>query len=259
MSNFAGTAREFMRAPVHTVGADESLHKAHRRMQTLGISGLAVTEGEDRLVGVITRTDLLQVGRRQAGSRPDALLLTLPDQPVRDVMTTDLATAGPDASLSQVAEQMIAGHFHRILIVEWDRLVGVVSTRDVMRAIRKKRITQPISEFMSSPAFTVRASEPVSLATDRLSKARVSGLVVVDDSWPVGVFTQEEALAARDVETSTPTEDVMNPAILALPASTPLYRAAEQAAALDIRRVVALDGASVAGIVTGLDFARVAQ
>lgn len=50
-----------------------------------------------------------------------------------------------------------------------------------MRAVLKKRVSNPLSEYMSSPAFTVRASEPISLATERLKRARVSGLVVVDE------------------------------------------------------------------------------
>ena len=259
MSNFAAPASEFMHAPVHRVGPDESLHKAHRHMQVLGVSGLAVTEGEDRLVGVVTRTDLLQVGRRQAGSRPDALLLTLPDQPVSSVMVTDVATAAPNDPLHSIAKQMLAHRIHRVFVLRDGALSGVVSTRDLMRAIRQKRVAAPLSSCMSSPAFTVRGSEPIALATDRLSKAHVSGLVVVDEGWPIGVFTQEEALASRDLETSTPTEEAMNPAILSLPASTPLFRAAEQAAALDVRRIVALDGGQVAGIVTGLNFAQVAS
>lgn len=258
MSNFAMPAREFMRAPVHEIQADAPLRQGYEQLQTLGISGLAVTGADGKLVGTLTRSDLLTVGRRQAGSRTGALLLTLPDRPVSSAMTSDLMTAAPDDPVSAVAAIMLKHHVHRIFLVEDGRAVGVLSTRDVMRAIRLVRVGVPLSKFMSSPAFTVRAREPISLAVDRLPKANVSGLVVVEDLWPVGVFTQEQALAARDLPTTTPVEEVMSPAILLLALDTPLYRAAEQAAAVDVRRVVVLQNGRLTGIVTGLDFVRAA-
>ncbi len=256
MSNFAMPAREFMQAPVHGIQADASLQQGYDQLRTLGISGLAVTDADGKLVGTLTRSDLLKVGRRQAGSRTGALLLTLPDQTVSSAMSKDLITATPDDTVSAVGAVMLKHHIHRVFLVEDGHAVGVLSTRDVMRAIRLVRVGVPLSKFMSSPAFTVRAKEPISLAADRLPKAHVSGLVVVEDLWPVGVFTQEQALASRDLPTTTPVEEVMSPAILLLAVDTPLYRAAEQASAVDVRRVVVLQNGRLTGIVTGLDFVR---
>jgi predicted transcriptional regulator len=127
-----------------------------------------------------------------------------------------------------------------------------------MLAIRDKRVKSPISNLMSSPVFTVRHVEPVAVATERLVKARVSGLVVVEDEWPVGLFTQAEALEARDEPRDTPVEEVMSAAMLALDADTPLHRAAAQAAALRVRRVIAVKDRGMQGILTGIDFARAA-
>jgi CBS domain-containing protein len=137
--------------------------------------------------------------------------------------------------------------------------VGVLSTKDVMRAIRDKRVKSPIREWMSSPVFTIRADEPVSLAVERLVKAHVTGLVVVEDDWPIGLFTQREALEARDRERNTPVEETMSAALLALDIDTELHRAAAQAAATRVRRVVAVRGRRMEGILTGIDFARAAS
>ena len=256
MSNFAMPAREFMRSPVYEIQADARLQVGYGKLSALGVSGLAVTDGDRKLVGTLTRSDLLKVGRRQAGSRTGASLLTLPDQAVSTAMTKDLITASPDDSVAAVGGVMLKHRIHRVFLVEDGRAVGVLSTRDVMRAIRLLRVNVPLSKFMSSPAFTVRAKEPISLAADRLPKAHVSGLVVVEDLWPVGVFTQEQALASRDLPTTTAVEEVMSPAILLLAVDTPLYRAAEQASAVDVRRVVVLQNGRLTGIVTGLDFVR---
>lgn len=257
MPNFAFPVTEFMSAPVVTVSSTDELNHAQSLIETHRISALAVVNDSGELVGTLSRTDLLRIGRIQAGSALKAHLLTLPHQAVSEVMTRDPQTVPQDAALASAARLMMEHRVHRIFVMQDQRLIGVVSTKDLMRAVADKRVNPPIAHYASSPVFTIRTQEPISLATERLERARVSGLVVVDDGWPVGVFTQREALASKDVPRDTRTEAVMNPALLCLDHETRIFRAAEQAFALGARRIVAVDGSTVKGILTGLDFAKV--
>lgn len=257
MSHFNVEVSTYMSSPVRTIAADASLEAVYAELEKAGVSSLAVVEGAE-LVGVVTRTDLLRLGQRQSGNSRQAKLLTFPNQTVAEVMSAEPVTVAPGDTIDKAADLMSEGRFHRIYVCEDGKPVGVLSTRDIMLAIRDKRLNKPISTFMSSPVFTVRASEPISLATERLEKARVSGLVVVDERWPVGVFTQSVALAARHLPRETPVEEAMSSAMLLLDPETPVFRAAGQAAVMEVRRVVAWDGKAVQGILTGLDFARVA-
>ncbi len=247
-----------MSAPVHCVAPDDDLQLAQLRLSGLGISSLAVVDEESRPVGVISMTDLIHVGREQAISRAKAALLTLPDQPVSAQMTSEIVAVAPDDSIETAARCMLERQIHRIYVVDAGKLTGVLSTRDVMLAIRDKRVNRPIEKWMSSPAFTIRAQEPISLATERLEKAHVSGLVVLDGEWPVGLFTQRESLESRSHTRDTPVEEVMSSAMLSLESATPIHRAAAQAAALRVRRVIATRGRKIEGILTGLDFVRAA-
>lgn len=257
--NFDIPAELYMTTPVHTIAPDQDLRAAQTLLSGLEISSLAVVEPTtQKLVGVISLTDLIRVGRRQAGSRAKSALLTLPDAEVAHSMTETVVSVTPKESIGSAAKKMVKGHVHRVYVEDDGKLVGVLSTRDVMLAIRDKRVAQPIADWMSSPPFTVRASEPVSLATERLEKAGVSGLIVLDQEWPVGLFTQREALASRDANRNTPVEEVMDCAMLALESTTSMHRAAAQASALRVRRVIAVNHRRVEGILTGLDFARVA-
>lgn len=258
MSNFQMPVSLYMSAPVHAVRADDNLQTAQARLDELAVSSLAVLSDGGELVGVIGRADLIRVGRRQAGSGRKAALLILPEKKVARRMSTDLLTVRPDDALSAAAAMMVESRSHRIFVKNSGELVGVLSTKDVMLAIRDKRLNQPISHWMSSPVFTVRHSEPIALATERLAKARVTGLVVVDDDWPVGLFTQREALEARDAPRDLPVEEAMSAAMLTLPVDTPLHRAAAQAAELNVRRIVAIRGRKMEGILSGIDFARAA-
>ena len=258
MSNFQMPVELFMSSPVHRVEPSENLQSVYSRLGSLGVTSLAVVDDAESLVGVISTTDLLRVGRRENGGRPGRVLLSFPDERVSERMTKEVVVVGSGDSIAVAAERMVNGHLHRVYVVEGEKLVGVLSTRDIMLAIRDKVMRAPIEDWMSSPAFTVRASENISLAVDRLGKAKVTGLIVVDDGWPVGLFTQREALMSAELPDETPVEAVMNAAMLILDRRTPLHRAAAQAAALHVRRVIAVKGDEVVGILTGLDFARAA-
>jgi predicted transcriptional regulator len=256
MSTFEVPIEQYMSTPVRSIRAGETLEEAHTLLSGLEVSSLAVVEDGGCLAGVISMTDLLHIGRVQAGSQTQASLLTFPERLVEKEMTREVATVGPGASIRSAAAKMVEGRIHRVFVESDGRPVGVLSTRDIMRVICEKRTRAPISQWMSSPAFTVRASEPINLATDRLAKAHVSGLIVVDDEWPVGFFSQREALAARNLPRDTRVENAMSSAMLALDAETPIHRAAEQAAALRVRRIIAVRNRSIEGILSGLDFAR---
>ena len=257
MATFEIRVELYMQSPVTHVAPDSTLEQANLLMQARGISCAAVVAGE-QLVGVVSRTDLLRVGRRAAGSDPGATLLELPDQRVSEVMSSQVFTVAPDTALSVAAEAMWKREFHRVFVVQDGRLAGVLSTRDIMLAVRDQRVSHPIERYMSSPLFTVGAAEPISVASNRLENAGISGLLVVDDDWPVGFFTQVEALISRREASDTPVENVMNTAFVCMPIGTPMFRAAAQAESLRARRIVAVKDRDVRGILTGIDFARCA-
>jgi CBS domain-containing protein len=54
---------------------------------------------------------------------------------VRDIMTARVYTVTADASIAEVARTMVDGHVHRLLVAESDKLVGIVSTLDLMRSL----------------------------------------------------------------------------------------------------------------------------
>jgi predicted transcriptional regulator len=254
--NFEIPVSLYMTQSVHTAHEDDPLTRVQTRFGELGVSSLAVLSSDGELVGVISQTDLLRVGQRQAGSRSKALLLTLPEMKVSRRMTRDVVTVSPNDAISVAAKSMVDRRLHRVYVLDAGQLVGVLGTKDIMLAIRDKRVNYPVHEWMSSPVFSIRHNEPISLATERLGKAHVSGLVVVENEWPVGLFTQREALFARNEPRDLPVEMAMSAAMLTLDRDTPLHRAAAQAAALSVRRIVVTKGQRVEGILSGLDFAR---
>lgn len=248
--------RFFMTSPVTWVRTTDPLAQAQRCLAERGISAVPVLDETERPVGVLSRFDLLRVGRMRARTRRGEVLLELPEQPVAKAMHAGIMLVGPGATVGEAAATLVQHHIHRVYVADGAQLVGVFSTRDVMAAVVAARVETPLADLMNSPVLSVQATDPISLATDRLAEAHVRGVVVLEGEWPVGMFTQTEALEARDMVPTTPVEQVMSYSMICLPPHTPLFRAAGLAAATRARRVLVVEHRGLRGILTGIDFAR---
>ncbi|MCP4448439.1 MAG: CBS domain-containing protein [Myxococcales bacterium] len=256
MPNFTEPVSIFMSTPVHSISEDASLQEAGDAMREHDVSSLAVLGESNALTGVISHTDILGSGLRNAGNRPDAALLESTGK-VRNVMTSEVLSVDIESSMTDAAARMVEARVHRVFVTAGGNVAGVLSTWDIMASVEAVRVAKPASEFMSTPVFTVRATETIALASERLGKAHVTGLLVVDESqWPVGVFSQREALEAADAPRSATIESAMNAAVLTLPDRSALHNVARQARAMNARRVAVMNRHELVGIMTGVDFAK---
>lgn len=252
MANFEMPVAEYMTSPVETIRIGESLVAANELFSAQGISALGVVDDKGVLKGVVSRTDLLHAAVYTAGET-----FRVPDRPVEEIMKSPVLSVPPDVHLSKVAKIMLGNHVHRVFVTTNGRAEGVVSTRDLMRAVREKRVKTPISSIASGSVVKVKADDPVALAVDRLDLSNKHGLVVVEGEFPVGIFDQTCALDSRRLPPQTAVEHAMNVRILILPAEMSLSRAAQQALSMNVRRILIENDRGVTGIVGGLDFARV--
>lgn len=142
------TARELMTQPVITVSDTDTIHNAIERMLRYGISGMPVVDARGTLVGMLTEGDLLrraEIGTDKVHPHWLAFLIgpgKLADeythshsQQVADVMSNDVLSAAPAASLESLVTLMQSKHVKRIPILEKELLVGVVGRSDLLRAI----------------------------------------------------------------------------------------------------------------------------
>ena len=104
-------------------------------------------------------------------------------QKCREIMTKNVRTATRDASLRDVATMMRDGDMGAVPIVDGERLVGIVTDRDiVVRSVCEgKSAATPISEAMTSELFTVRPDDFVFEAVRLMGDKQVRRVPVVDD------------------------------------------------------------------------------
>lgn len=113
---------------VVTVAPETSIQEAMRVLVEHAIGALVVTDGA--IHGIISERDLLRWGAESIER-----LLTAR---VRDLMTTELITAGPDADIQGVMDVMVEQRIRHLPIVDRGQMIGIISIGDVVNALRQK-------------------------------------------------------------------------------------------------------------------------
>jgi glucose-1-phosphate adenylyltransferase len=254
---FAKLVSEYMSYPVHSVAPDARIADVRNQLDEMGISCLAVINESGALLGVISPADLVRVSQPSADG--EGKLLVVPDREVSGVMSSNVVVVEPQTKISDVAERMITAGVHRVFVVEDGELAGVFTTSDIIRVVAEAGVETPISRYMSYPVGMIQATDSTGLAVERLANSSVDGVVVELGGRLVGVFTSIEALEARHDPPETTVEQTMDSELVCLSEDAPLHEAAEVALDAGVHQVAALRRDGSIGLLTGIDFARVAK
>ncbi|MFO0593355.1 MAG: CBS domain-containing protein [Polyangiaceae bacterium] len=259
---FSTPVREYMSKSLVSVRPDAPLQHVLDTLGERDVSSVAVTAEDGSLVGIVSLTDLLRIADIQRDSPRSAPVITAPARVAADILRAPVVTVDEAESVAEAASRMVASRIHRVIVLRRGRPVAVFSTRDMMRVVLFHHIETPLAELMRSPVETVEVGAPIDEAIDRLARTSVRGLAVVDAGYPVGVFTQIEALTSRALPAEVrrmPVEEVMSYKCVILDARSPLYRVAGRAVASRARRLLAVENGKLVGIVTGFDLATFAS
>ncbi len=127
---------------------------------------------------------------------------------VRDLMTPNPRTLQADASLGDAVELMAGYRIRHLPILENDRVVGIVSERDVkmalgpdsahldLAAVDPRQADGSISWFMSDAVLVVDADADITVACELFIDRRVGALGVTDDGKLVGILSVVDILKA---------------------------------------------------------------
>jgi CBS domain-containing protein len=119
------TAGAIMSPNPLTVRPEASIEEAIALLLKEQISGLPVTDKDDRLVGVITEFALLAVAYDKR----------VKNHTVGQHMTRELITVDVDDPISRVADLCIVHRVRRVPVMQDGRMVGLIARRDVLRAL----------------------------------------------------------------------------------------------------------------------------
>jgi CBS domain-containing protein len=135
---------DFMTRRVVAITPDTTLLAAAKLMLEHRVGGLPVLDASARIIGVFSESDLLRE-EGEDGS-PWLRMMVGPDgepaeprrldaRKVGDVMTRQLITIAPGASIAEACRLLHEHRLRRLPVVESDKLVGMIARADLVRAV----------------------------------------------------------------------------------------------------------------------------
>jgi CBS domain-containing protein len=131
--------RDIMTSPAVTIRPDDEAAEAARVLDRLSLTALPVVDHDLRLRGIISEADLI------------ARLATAPeDRPrVADLMTRHVLAVSADDDLSRVISLMTGTILKSVPVLLRGRVVGMVSRRDVIRAVAQGELDASVYDALS--------------------------------------------------------------------------------------------------------------
>jgi CBS domain-containing protein len=142
---------DLMQRDLVTVQASDPLTEVERVLADARVGGVPVLDDDGDLLGILTLRDLVDRyaadATLPAGVDVDDLVQPIEEtEPVAfrrdddglcagDLMTTDVVTVTPDTRLRHAARRMAEDGVHRLLVVDRGKVVGILSTMDVVRVL----------------------------------------------------------------------------------------------------------------------------
>lgn len=213
-----------------TIGPQAALGEAARLMDRRKLKRLPVVDAEKRLVGMLSRFDILRVLAAshlpQLASRRGAGHARGPSRTVADVMDPFVATVSPEALLGQVLQLLANDPWQRAVVIDSNRhVLGIISDTDLVarmspeahpgileqlvsklplghrsaeaRIHLQKARGKTAADLMTAPAITLRQDESIATALAIAAERHIKRFPVVDaEGKLVGIVGRGELLSA---------------------------------------------------------------
>jgi CBS domain-containing protein len=116
--------RDAMSKSVLVVGPYHTLRQTAELMSARSVGSAVVVDPTSVGVGIITERDILRA--IASGLNPDS-------ERNAGHITWDVVYAGPTWTLDEAAAAMVQGGFRHLVVLDGEKILGIISVRDIMR------------------------------------------------------------------------------------------------------------------------------
>jgi CBS domain-containing protein len=130
---------------------------------------------------------------------------------VREIMTTDVATATPETTLEDIATMMRDEDTGAIPVLDNDALVGIITDRDiVIRCIAegKDPVETTVEDVVTESLETIEPDSDIEKARELMSRRQIRRLPVVEDGEFIGMLSIGDLAVKSDADMGDTLEHV---------------------------------------------------
>ena len=110
---------------------------------------------------------------------------------VRDLMTSEVLSIGPEETVVAAAEKMLENRIHALVVTENNKAIGIITTYDlvlVMSLSDFNKLTK-VREVMVTDLVTIGPDEPLKNALRKIIEYNIRRIVVEEDGEVVGILS----------------------------------------------------------------------
>lgn len=187
---------EIMSSPVYALRADDSVFHARSEMVSRGVSKFPVVEDGDRIVGMLTKSDIVFAG--SVHSNPDRRG-TLQQQYVGDICTRRVYDAPPGEPVERLVQEMASRNVSGVPVVNGSSLQGIITESDVLRHVTQDlKGSHRVRDLMTPDPVTVHAQTTLKSAIETMREKEVHQLPVMENAGTLaGILTMSDIIFSR--------------------------------------------------------------
>ncbi|MEM4035322.1 MAG: CBS domain-containing protein [Fervidicoccaceae archaeon] len=184
-------AKAVMSSPVITVSEKTDVRYAARLMLKNNVGTLPVVDQEGKLVGIFTRTDAVKAYADGEGEVKQVI----------EVADRSPPTVSPFHSIYRVLEAMEEKPYHKVVVIEGRKPLGVIAKRDVLFL--------DLRSFTSGPSYLKRETP--------LEKGRTGGLRIYLIPLAIDLMSESVITALLDEDTRNASRRMIEKGVGCLP------------------------------------------
>lgn len=175
-----------MRSPVIAVSEETEVPEAANLMVINGLRRLVVVDDEHKVIGIVTQTDIIK------NLSIDSFVSF---KKAEQIMNRKIYAVGENDTLAKAISLMSDNRISCVLVLKGNKPAGIITERDITRAIAEDAISNNIETIMGSPVVTADKDINLYDAIKLMDENGTRSLTIIDDNGDaIGIFTKSDII-----------------------------------------------------------------
>ncbi len=244
--------QDIMSKHVVTAHRNEALQSVAKKMADNCVS-CVVIEDNDQVCGIITQTDLVAYVSEHASNN----ISEIPNSLASECMKSPIQTVAPEFPILHACLLMSNQNIKRLPIISDNKLVGLVSQTDMIRALESLSALRNVESIMTTNVGTISAQKTALDAMNIMKSLGISSVVVMHQEHPAGVITQKDIVDIVVAKAQDPGKmsvvDIMSFPVVSISPNQSILSASKIMDDKQIHRLIVCDDNGCCGIITRTD------